>query len=148
VLVDDAQRAGIPGALDSDLEELLASGGAGHLVVASSGTEVLTAYRGLLSVARTSRSGVLLGPCGPGEAELLGIPPQRHPVAPVGRALLIHRGRAVSVQLARPPPHGNGRVDLRWVRFPAVVGIGANEKSLAAGRARRAIGTPGEKVRT
>ncbi len=105
VLVDDTQQTGTPGSAQDGLDDLLTTRiGVAPLVVASSPSELLGAYRGLLAVTRMARSGLLLGPVGPGEAEVFGLRPERRPPAPPGRALLIQGTHAVSVQLALPPP--------------------------------------------
>jgi S-DNA-T family DNA segregation ATPase FtsK/SpoIIIE len=103
VLVDDIQP-GVPGSAQDALEDLLiARVGTNPLVIASSTAELLGAYRGVLAAARTTRSGILLGSAGPGEAEAFGLRSDRRPPGPPGRALLIQDGRPVSVQLSLPP---------------------------------------------
>ena len=107
VLVDDTQTGGIAGTVQDGVEDLLAAHVAvGRLVVACSASELLGAYRGLLAVVRTARSGLLLGPSGPGEADVFGLRVERRPAGPPGRALLIQSGRAVTMQLSLPPPLG------------------------------------------
>jgi S-DNA-T family DNA segregation ATPase FtsK/SpoIIIE len=147
VLVDDTQVAGIPSSAPDDLEALLVSRvGIGPVVVASSPTELLSAYRGLPAVAKSARSGLLLGPAGPGEAEVFGLRSERRPPGPPGRALLIQGGRAVSVQLAlppalaRPPPHavpppaGAASCGYRLLRVPPPAGTASARRSLAGRR--------------
>jgi S-DNA-T family DNA segregation ATPase FtsK/SpoIIIE len=113
VLVDDTSGAAIPGSRADELGDLVAAHAGGRrLVIATSAPELLGAYRGLLGLARTSRSGLLLNPggigglSGQGELEVFGLRPERRPPGPPGRALLIQNGRAVSIQLALPPPVG------------------------------------------
>jgi DNA segregation ATPase FtsK/SpoIIIE, S-DNA-T family len=103
VLVDDTMPTGIPGPVQDQVADLLTSRvGSGRMVVASSGAELLGAYRGLLSIAKTGRSGVLLSPGAPGEAEVFGLRPSHRPAGPPGRALLVDAGQAIPVQLALP----------------------------------------------
>jgi S-DNA-T family DNA segregation ATPase FtsK/SpoIIIE len=104
VLVDDTQSPGTADSLRGALEDqLTAHLGLGRMILACSAAEVLGAYRGLLSAARTARSGLLLNPSGPGDAEVFGLRPERRPPGPPGRALLVEDGRATTVQLALTP---------------------------------------------
>jgi S-DNA-T family DNA segregation ATPase FtsK/SpoIIIE len=58
-------------------------------------------YRGLTVEARRNRCGLLLGPAGPVEGDLLGLRVARGGGdARPGRGLLVARGRAQSVQVA------------------------------------------------
>jgi S-DNA-T family DNA segregation ATPase FtsK/SpoIIIE len=75
----------------------------GRLVIACTATEVLTAYHGLLTVARNCRSGLLLGRSAPGDGEVLGLRLGARPAGPPGRALLVQGGQVSTVQLAMPP---------------------------------------------
>jgi S-DNA-T family DNA segregation ATPase FtsK/SpoIIIE len=106
LLVDDVRSAaappGEPAALMDDLLTGHASRG-GRLVLSSTATEVLTAYRGPLALARPARSGLLLGSSEPGDGEVFGVRLGRRPAGPPGRALLIQAGRVSPVQLALPP---------------------------------------------
>jgi S-DNA-T family DNA segregation ATPase FtsK/SpoIIIE len=75
----------------------------GAVVLASSVPEVLAAYRGPLTMARGSRSGLLLGPPSAADGEVFALRLRRRPVGPPGRALLISAGRAHCLQVALPP---------------------------------------------
>ncbi|MBI4939940.1 MAG: hypothetical protein HY830_04250, partial [Actinobacteria bacterium] len=57
--------------------------------------------RGLLAAARRSRCGLLLGTCGPGEAEVLGVRDALPRTTIPGRGVAVARGRATPVQVAR-----------------------------------------------
>jgi S-DNA-T family DNA segregation ATPase FtsK/SpoIIIE len=76
----------------------------GRLVIACTATEVLTAFHGLLTVARNCRSGLLLGRSAPGDGEVFGLRLGARPAGPPGRALLVQGGQVSTVQLALPPP--------------------------------------------
>ncbi len=70
------------------------------IVVAGSAAAMGSQFRGLSVEARRHGCGLLLGPVGPLEAELLGVrAPPRAP-APPGRGLLVVRGHATPVQVA------------------------------------------------
>jgi S-DNA-T family DNA segregation ATPase FtsK/SpoIIIE len=73
------------------------------LVLATSTTAMLSAYRGVLLLARGCRTGLLLGGPAPGDGELLGARLPRRLAGPPGRALLVTSGRATALQLALPP---------------------------------------------
>ncbi len=73
-----------------------------RLVVVAQAGDLLSGYRPLLTQLRRHRSGLLLGPIGPGEAEALGLRRAPSSAGPPGRALLVHRGRARLVQLPAP----------------------------------------------
>jgi S-DNA-T family DNA segregation ATPase FtsK/SpoIIIE len=87
--------------------EILAEGAIrpkeGRLVIASSAPDVLTAYRGLLCLAKSARTGVLLGARGPGDGEVFGLRLGPRASGPPGRGLLVRPGDAVPVQIALPP---------------------------------------------
>lgn len=107
LVVDDVAGLGASPAGEAVLAALTAAG-PGHrrlrLVAAAAPNEVLTAFRGLVPWARSARTGLLLGPHTPADAEVFGV---RVPVGggsgPPGRALLVRRGRAVPLQVAVPP---------------------------------------------
>jgi S-DNA-T family DNA segregation ATPase FtsK/SpoIIIE len=104
VVVDDVEQwLGTP--LEAALSTHLRAAGTsrGRLIAACGTAEALAAYTGLLAELRVARTGLLLGPTGPGESEVLGVrlPPQ--PAGPPGRGLLVVRGRAGAVQVALPP---------------------------------------------
>ncbi len=98
-------RAGVGAGVAELLTAHIRSAGhrTGRLVIACEAAEVLTAYRGLLTVACGVRRGLLLGRPGPAEAEVFGLRPGPRPDGPPGRALLIRAGRVTTVQLALPP---------------------------------------------
>jgi DNA segregation ATPase FtsK/SpoIIIE, S-DNA-T family len=113
VLVDDAGDPGDVVASTSlslkadELAELLESR-SGRTVVAGTAGAFLGAYRGLLATARAGgRSGLLLGCPGPGDGEVLGVRTPVGPPGPPGRALLVHDGKPIIVQLALPPDGGS-----------------------------------------
>jgi S-DNA-T family DNA segregation ATPase FtsK/SpoIIIE len=81
--------------------------GTGRLVIASSAADVMAAYRGPLALARTARSGVILGSSTPGDGEVFGLRLSRRPPGPPGRALLVQAGRCSPIQLSLPPPAGH-----------------------------------------
>jgi S-DNA-T family DNA segregation ATPase FtsK/SpoIIIE len=76
----------------------------GRLVVTSTAPEILAAYRGVLAIARTARSGLLLGGPTAGDSEVFGLRLGQRLPGPPGRALLIQSGQVSVVQLALPPP--------------------------------------------
>jgi S-DNA-T family DNA segregation ATPase FtsK/SpoIIIE len=55
-----------------------------------------------LPLVRSARTGLLLGALGPGDGEALGVRSTGDPAGPVGRGLLVVRGRAGPVQVADP----------------------------------------------
>jgi len=110
LVVDDiAVWSGSP-AEEAVLAAVTSTGRAGRrlgFVAAAAPSEVLTAFRGLVPWARSTRTGLLLGPHTTADAEVFGV---RVPLgggpAPPGRALLVRRGRAVPLQVALPPDGG------------------------------------------
>jgi S-DNA-T family DNA segregation ATPase FtsK/SpoIIIE len=106
VLVDDIRVAGSPGDGRSvAVGELLVAWG-GRLIIASTASDVLAAYRGILAVGRTARSGLILGNPAPGDGEVFGVRLSRRPPGLAGRALLVQAGQVSPVQLALPPVAG------------------------------------------
>ncbi len=101
VLLLDTGWPGVPGLEELALRHL--SSGEGLRVVAAAGAaDVVVAYRGLLAELRGLRTGVLIGPRGAGDGDALGVrAASAH--APPGRGLLVERGRALPIQVARPP---------------------------------------------
>jgi S-DNA-T family DNA segregation ATPase FtsK/SpoIIIE len=107
VVVDDVEQwLGTP--LEAALSMHLRAAGTtgGRLIAACETAEALAAYTGLLAEIRAARTGLLLGPTGPGESEALGVRLPSQPAGPPGRGLLVVRGRAGAVQVALPsgPP--------------------------------------------
>ncbi|WP_088319560.1 FtsK/SpoIIIE domain-containing protein [Kineosporia sp. R_H_3] len=99
VLADDVDR--LPEPVLSQVEELVAAGATA--VVAATAADAVVAFRGLLAAARRSRCGLLLGTCGPGEAEVLGVRDAPPRTTVPGRGVVVDRGRATPVQVARTP---------------------------------------------
>lgn len=108
VLLDLPTGPGLAGPGDDALAEVLAlhlaggQEGAGHLVLTASGPEVAAAYRGVLTLARDARQGLVLGAVSPVDGEVLGVHLRRRPAGPPGRGLLIRSGDIASVQVATP----------------------------------------------
>ncbi len=102
VLVDDVERLlGSP--LESALAALVDDPG-GSLVVAGATAALQGAFRGLVPLARTHRTGVLLRPSSPADGELLGVRALLDDAAPVGRGVLVVGGRQTIVQVASAAP--------------------------------------------
>jgi S-DNA-T family DNA segregation ATPase FtsK/SpoIIIE len=105
LLVDDAELL-VDGGLAYVLEKAVREArDAGTVVVAAGTTEELVAgYRGFVVDLRKARAGVLLSPQGPGDGDLLGVRLSRATGGAVqpGRGLLVLRGRAEPLQVARP----------------------------------------------
>ena len=104
VLVDDVSSADPWGGSPDEAigERLAAHVPPGRLIIACSAADVLSAYRGLPALARTARSGLLLGRPGPGDGEVFGLRLGYRPPGPPGRALLVQAGKVSTVQLALP----------------------------------------------
>jgi S-DNA-T family DNA segregation ATPase FtsK/SpoIIIE len=78
----------------------------GGLVLAGSAADMACCFRGLTVEARRARTGLLLGPAGPADGDLLGVRVYgagRGEPSPTGRGLLVVRGRATPVQVAHTP---------------------------------------------
>ena len=71
------------------------------LVLAGSASDMAGCFRGLTVEARRGRTGVLLGQVAPVDGDLLGVRLPRTPPGPVGRGVLVVRGRATPLQVAR-----------------------------------------------
>jgi S-DNA-T family DNA segregation ATPase FtsK/SpoIIIE len=105
LLVDDAELlvdSGLSYVLEKAVRE---ARDAGTVVVAAGTTEELvTGYRGFVVDLRKAKAGVLLSPQGPGDGDLLGARLSRATGGDVqpGRGLLVVRGRAEPLQVARP----------------------------------------------
>ncbi|TXR58104.1 FtsK/SpoIIIE domain-containing protein [Quadrisphaera setariae] len=101
VLVDDAELLlGSP--LEALLLDLADGDGPACAVVAAGTSGLLPTHRGLAAALRRHRTGLLLHPLAPGDAEVVGA---RAPVVrggPRGRASLVRSGALVVVQLALP----------------------------------------------
>jgi S-DNA-T family DNA segregation ATPase FtsK/SpoIIIE len=110
VLVDDAELlagAADEGVLLGRVGDLGRDGPAGSmsaLVLAGTTADLLGRFRGLVPAARRWRTGVLLHPFGPADADLLGVRLPRAPAGPAGRATLVRAGAAEVLQLAAPAP--------------------------------------------
>lgn len=110
VLVDDVEQV-----LDTPLEPVLASMAADphHTVLAAGGTgPLLSAFRGLPTLGRVHRSGVLLRPQAPSDGEVLGVRALLDDTAPVGRGVMVVGGEQLVVQVAitsREPPENRRR---------------------------------------
>lgn len=103
VLVDDVETVH-----DTPIERpLLAmlradSDSTGAVVIAGSLDDLAAAFRGLAVEARRGRTGLLLGPLGPGDGDVLGVR-LRAGGGPPGRATLVVRGRSTPVQVPYSP---------------------------------------------
>ncbi len=100
VLVDDAELvAGTP--LEGVLLTLQDAHDLPWAVVAAGTSGLLPAHRGLGAALRRHRTGLLLHPLAPGDAEVLGARPSPVRGGPPGRASAVVAGSLVVVQLAR-----------------------------------------------
>ena len=104
VLADDAEtlhdtpvERPLTGLLRAD-----ADGGAA-LLLAGSTSELAGCFRGLTVEARRGRTGLLLGALSSVDGDLLGVRLPRSDSIPVGRGVLVRRGRLTPVQVARTP---------------------------------------------
>jgi S-DNA-T family DNA segregation ATPase FtsK/SpoIIIE len=105
LLVDDAELlvdSGLSYVLERAVREARDAGTV--VVVAGTTDELVTGYRGFVVDVRKAKAGVLLSPQGPGDGDLLGARLSRATGGEVqpGRGLLVLRGRAEPVQVARP----------------------------------------------
>ncbi len=85
----------------------------GLVVVGANATALSSMYRGLAVEVARHRTGVLLGPASPTEAEVLGV---RVPVdrgAGPGRGHVVQRGTTTPVQVALPPAAADPRAAAR-----------------------------------
>ncbi|HEX6935276.1 MAG TPA: cell division protein FtsK, partial [Actinomycetes bacterium] len=71
------------------------------LVLAGSASDMAGCFRGLTVEARRGRTGVLLGQVAAVDGDLFGVRLPRTPPGPVGRGVLVVRGRATPLQVAR-----------------------------------------------
>jgi S-DNA-T family DNA segregation ATPase FtsK/SpoIIIE len=71
------------------------------VVVSGTTVELAATYRGLAADVRRSRTGLLLGPPGPADGDLLvsRLPPAMTTPGPPGRGVLVVRGRPLLVQV-------------------------------------------------
>ncbi len=102
VIADDAELLH-DSPVERPLSELLRPQAAGStaIVLAGSSADMSGFYRGLTVEARRNRCGLLLGPVGPVEGDLLGVRVAcGGPEARPGRGMLVTRGRAQPVQAA------------------------------------------------
>jgi S-DNA-T family DNA segregation ATPase FtsK/SpoIIIE len=104
VIVDDAELvAGTT--LDDSLDDALrrARDGDHAVVLAGTGEDLKSAYRGAAATALRSRSGLLLAVRGSEDGDLLGVRlPRNAGSGPLGRAVLVRLGSAQPVQVALP----------------------------------------------
>ena len=102
VLVDDVEAVADT-AVERALQELVRPGATPVASVVVSGTtsELAATYRGLAVDVRRSRTGLLLGPMGPADGDLLGVrlPQAMTTPGPPGRGVLVVRGRPMLVQV-------------------------------------------------
>ncbi|HEY7720654.1 MAG TPA: FtsK/SpoIIIE domain-containing protein [Pedococcus sp.] len=102
VLVDDADTL-----LDTPVEPVLREIGrladrdGGLLVCAAKSATLATQYRGVAVEVARQQSGLLLCPQGPAEGDLLGVRVPRWRERVAGRGLLVRRGSAIELQVAR-----------------------------------------------
>lgn len=75
--------------------------GRGAVVLAGSAADLSSCFRGLTVEARRGRTGLLLGRLAPVDGDLLGVRLASGGVGPVGRGVLVVRGRPTPVQVAR-----------------------------------------------
>ncbi len=80
------------------------SGTAPMVVGAGSTNEVLSRFQGLCVQLRRPGSGVVLGPAGPTDGDVLGVRLPRREVRHPGRGVLVHRGASTLLQVALPRP--------------------------------------------
>jgi S-DNA-T family DNA segregation ATPase FtsK/SpoIIIE len=107
VVIDDADQLGGTPA-DAALCEL-ASGverTQGLVVCGGNATVLGGQYRGVARHVAQSRTGILLGPESPGDADLFGVRVRPDPGAPPGRGHLVRRGVASPLQVALPDQVG------------------------------------------
>jgi S-DNA-T family DNA segregation ATPase FtsK/SpoIIIE len=107
VLVDDVERI-IGSPLETALLGLVGDRGR-SLVVAGTASALHGSFRGLATLARAHRTGVLLRPVSPTDGELLGVRALLDDAAPAGRGVLVARGRQTIVQVAVPTPGDDER---------------------------------------
>lgn len=101
LLVDGLDR------LDPDWEPVLTAlvrDGGTRLAVTADTAHVVARHTGLVGALRRAGHGLLLGAVGPLEAEIFRIRLARGPVVPPGRAVHVHRGRVVRVQIRQHSP--------------------------------------------
>ncbi len=102
VIVDDGELVTDP-AIDELLQQVLRTGrDSGHaVVVAASADDLLATFRGYLTEARKSRSGLLLTPSNHLVGEVLGLRLSRSAAfsEPAGRGLLVRSGQSQLVQV-------------------------------------------------
>jgi S-DNA-T family DNA segregation ATPase FtsK/SpoIIIE len=99
LLVDDVERL-----RDHPWETVLCrladDPAAAGVVAAGTTSALLASFRGLAGIARVHRTGVLLRPESPSDGEVLGVRAELDDHNPVGRGLLVVRGRQTPVQVA------------------------------------------------
>jgi S-DNA-T family DNA segregation ATPase FtsK/SpoIIIE len=107
VLVDDVESLdGRPA--EAALARLVAEAAgsasqSGPMVVGAGSTpELLSRFQGLCVQLRRPGSGLVLGPAGPTDGDVLGVRLPRREVRHPGRGVLVHRGASTMVQVALP----------------------------------------------
>jgi S-DNA-T family DNA segregation ATPase FtsK/SpoIIIE len=105
VIVDDADAA-IETPADPVLREIarLVERDQGLVVCAATTATLATQYRGLAVEVARHQTGLLLSPQGPADGDLFGIRAPRSRERVPGRGLLVARGSATEVQVARARP--------------------------------------------
>ncbi len=103
LLVDDVECLDLTPVGDVLARVLADDSGAGVLVVAAGCTpELLSRFQGLCVELRRHGTGVVLGPAGPADGDVLGVRLPRREVRRPGRGVLVHRGTSTMVQVAHP----------------------------------------------
>jgi S-DNA-T family DNA segregation ATPase FtsK/SpoIIIE len=103
VLLLDTGWASVPGLQECAVRHLAAGGTALRVVAAATAAEVAVAFRGLLADLRGLRTGLLLGSRSAADGDALGVRAPPSAGLPPGRGLLVSRGHARPVQVARDP---------------------------------------------
>ena len=105
VIVDDADTT-LDTPADPVLREIARSveRDRGLLVCAATSATLATQYRGVAVEVARHQTGLLLSPRGPADADLFGVPAPRILERVPGRGLLVARGTATDVQVARARP--------------------------------------------
>ncbi len=78
--------------------------GAPTVVAAGCTPDLLSRFHGLCVDLRRPGTGLVLGPAGPADGDVLGVRLPRREVRLPGRGVLVHRGTSTMVQVAHPGP--------------------------------------------